>query len=59
MIEDTAALVESLSITPSKLDAVVKSLLSEDFVVLDVIERRKIELSEEGSGYVRDGTPEF
>ena len=48
-----------LSITPAKLDAAVKSLLVDEYVVLEVIERRKIELSEEGQGYARDGTPEF
>lgn len=58
-IADTADLVSSLSITPAKLDAAVKSLLVDEYVVLEVIERRKIELSEEGQGYARDGTPEF
>ena len=50
-IADTAELVASLSITPAKLDAAVKSLLVDEYVVLEVIERRKIELSEEGKGY--------
>ena len=59
LIEDTAELVTLLSITPAKLDAAVKSLLVDEYVVLEVIERRKIELSEEGQGYARDGTPEF
>ena len=58
-IADTAALVASLNITPAKLDAAVKSLLVDEFVVLEVIERRKIELSEEGQGYAQNGTPEF
>ena len=40
-----------MSITPAKLDAAVKSLLVDEYVVLEVIERRKIELSEEGKGY--------
>ena len=51
MIADTADLVASMSITPAKLDAAVKSLLVDEYVVLEVIERRKIELSEEGRGY--------
>lgn len=58
-IADTAELVTDLQITPAKLDAAVKSLLVDEYVVLDVIERRKIELSEEGQGYARDGTPEY
>jgi len=58
-IADTAAIVAELSLTPAKLDAAVKSLLVDEYVVLEVIERRKIEISEEGQGYARDGTPEF
>ena len=42
-----------------RLDAAVKSLLVDDYVVLEVIERRQIDLTEEGQGYARDGTPEF
>ena len=48
-----------MAITPLKLDAAVKSLLVDDYVVLDVIERRFVALTEEGEGYARDGTPEF
>ena len=48
-----------MNVTAAKLDAAVKSLLVDEYVVLEVKERRKIELSEEGLGYVRDGTPEF
>ena len=58
-IKDTSEHVISLGVTPAKFDAAVKSLLVDDFVVLEVIERRKIELSEEGSGYAENGTPEF
>ena len=42
-----------------KLDAAVKSLLVDEFVVLDVIERRELALTEEGKGYAENGTPEF
>ena len=31
----------------------------DDFVVLDVIESKKIELTEEGRGYAENGTPEY
>jgi hypothetical protein len=37
----------------------LKSLLVDDFVVLDVIERRKIELTVEGREYAEKGTPEY
>jgi len=46
-------------VAPAKVDAAVKSLLVDDYVVLEVIERRRIELSEEGQGYADSGTPEF
>ena len=42
-----------------KLDATVKSLLVDEFVVLDVIERRELALTDEGKGYAENGTPEF
>jgi len=58
-IADTADLCVSLGLTPAKVDAALKSLLVDEFVVLEVIERRKIELTAEGQGYVTDGTPEF
>ncbi len=58
-IADTIELIESLKVTSAKLDAAVKSLLVDEYVVLDVIERRKIDLTDEGKGYVQDGTPEF
>ena len=58
-IEDSAELVASLNITQAKMDAPLKSLLVDEYVLLEVIERRKIELTEEGAGYVKDGTPEF
>ena len=48
-----------MGISPLKLDAAVKSLLVDDYVVLDVIERKFIALTEEGEGYARAGTPEF
>ena len=59
LIADTVDLIAQISVTPAKLDAAVKSLLVDDYVVLEVIERKRIELSEEGLGYARDGTPEF
>jgi len=34
-------------------------LLVDDYVVLEVIERKLIGLSQEGRGYVEKGTPEF
>jgi len=34
-------------------------LVSEDFLVLEVIEKKQIELTEEGKSYAKDGSPEF
>lgn len=42
-----------------QIDAALKSLLVDDYVVLEVIERKKIELTEEGKGYADNGTPEY
>ena len=41
------------------LDPVLKSLVALDYLVLDVIERKKIELTKEGQGYAANGIPEF
>jgi phenylalanyl-tRNA synthetase alpha chain len=38
---------------------VLKSLLVDDYVVLEVIEKKLIELTEEGQSYAKDGSPEF
>jgi len=47
-IADTAEVCSALNLTPAKVDAALKSLLVDEFVVLEVIERRRIELTEEG-----------
>jgi hypothetical protein len=31
----------------------------DDYIVLSVIEKRRVELTEEGMGYALKGTPEF
>jgi len=58
-IPDSAEICSSLNLTPAKLDAALKSLLVDDFVVLAVLERRKIDLTAEGQQYEQVGTPEF
>jgi DNA-binding MarR family transcriptional regulator len=58
-IEDTLDLAKELAITHIDLDKVLKSLLVDDYIVLTVIERKLVELSDEGKGYVANGTPEF
>lgn len=58
-IENTENFVEELGISSAILDPVLKSLVSEDFLVLEVIEKKQIELTEEGQSYAKDGSPEF
>ena len=58
VIADSDQLVTS-TISAQSVDAALKSLLVDDFVALEVIERRKIELTEEGKGYADNGTPEY
>ena len=58
-IADSADLCAEWSLSAAKMDAILKSLLVDDYVVLEVIERRKIELTEEGVGYAESGTPEY
>ena len=41
------------------MDAALKSLLVDEYVVLDVIEVRYLKHSEEGAQYAQHGTPEF
>jgi hypothetical protein len=41
------------------LDKSLKSLLVDDYLVLTVIERKTIELTDEGASYASKGTPEY
>lgn len=52
MIDDSDILVASLSVTKEKMDAALKSLNVDEYVDLQVIEKRKIELTQEGEGYL-------
>ena len=47
-IADSAQVVKSLGIHPKVLDAALKSLNVDEYVNLDVIERKLIELTAEG-----------
>ena len=58
-IADSAEVVKSLGIHPKVLDAALKSLNVDEYVNLDVIELKQIELTQEGAGYLEKGTPEF
>jgi len=41
------------------LEAVLKSLSAEEYIKLTVIERKEIELTDEGRSYAQNGSPEF
>lgn len=57
-IADSDALVAKLGVTKEKMDAALKSLNVDEFVDLKVIEKRRIELTEEGEGYLKNGSAE-
>lgn len=58
-IENTEQFSQKSNIPKDNLDPVLKSLLAEDYIVLEVIERKVIELTEEGNDYATNGSPEF
>jgi len=58
-IEDTAGYARELGIAHTDLDKSLKSLLVDDYLVLTVIERKVIELTDEGATYASKGTPEY
>lgn len=45
--------------TAEEIDPVLKSLVALEYIVLDVIERKVIELTDEGKSYAANGSPEF
>jgi hypothetical protein len=58
-IADTAVYAKELGVAHTDLDKSLKSLLVDDYLVLTVIERKVIELTDEGATYASKGTPEF
>ena len=59
MIEDTSAYAHALGVAHTELDKALKSLLVDDYLELAVIERKAIELTDEGATYAAKGTPEY
>jgi phenylalanyl-tRNA synthetase alpha chain len=59
VIEDTAVLAQKLNVPHTELDKSLKSLLVDDYLVLTVIEKKGIELTDEGASYASVGTPEY
>lgn len=58
-IADSESLVEASKQSNETVDAALKSLLVDEYVVLDVIEVRYLKLSDEGAQYAKHGTPEY
>ena len=57
-IDDSDSLVAALGVARDKMDAALKSLNVDEYVDLSVIEKRKVELTEEGLGYLANGSAE-
>ena len=58
-IENTLDFAQSLGISHAELDKNLKSLNADDYIELKVIEKKLLELSDEGKSYVEKGTPEY
>jgi hypothetical protein len=58
-IEDSQVFAKTLGISHLELDKSLKSLLVDEYLQLQVIEKKLVELTEEGSSYAEKGTPEF
>ena len=50
-IENTEQFSAQTNVAKDELDPVLKSLSAEDYIKLEVIEKKLIELTEEGRGY--------
>lgn len=48
-----------LNISHLDIDKILKSLNADEYLNLVVIDRKVIELTQEGKNYVEKGTPEF
>jgi len=58
-IDNTENFGEENKINKEDLEKVLKSLLVDEYLKLDVIERKVIELTDEGNSYAKNGSPEF
>ena len=57
-IADSDVLVAKLGVTKEKMDAALKSLNVDEFIDLKVIEKRRVELTQEAEGYLKNGSAE-
>ena len=59
VIEDSLEIASAFKCSSLDIDPILKSLLAEDYIALTVIERKAIELTDEGKIYQNLGTPEY
>lgn len=59
MIENSENFAKTNNLITEQMDNVLKSLVVDEYVNLEVIERRVIELTGEGMSYASNGSPEF
>ena len=58
-IPNTEDFCNSEKLSKEDMEPVLKSLLVDDYVVLEVIEKKLIELTDEGNSYAQEGSPEY
>ena len=58
-IKNTENFHVELKVDKEAFDNTLKSLSAEEYIKLNVIERKEIELTDEGKSYAQNGSPEF
>ena len=58
-IQNTESYAVESGIGREDLEPVIKSLTAENYISLTVIDRKEIELTDEGRGYAENGSPEY
>lgn len=58
-IANTEDFSAEAKISKDTLEPVLKSLVVDEYITLEVIEKKLIELTDEGKGYAQQGSPEF
>ena len=58
-IKNTENFDVQLKVDKEAFDNTLKSLSAEEYIKCNVIERKEIELTDEGKSYAKNGSPEF
>lgn len=59
VIDNTEDFCNNEKLSKEDMEPVLKSLLVDEYLVLEVIEKKLIELTEEGNSYAQEGSPEY